>query len=245
MLTVRKTAGNLADVVAAIPNVPRRVIPYAASTALTRVAKHAATQVLPGEMRKSFDNPTAYTLNSLRIEPSTVKTLSARVMVKDQAAGHAPQNFLLPGVEGGERRHKGMEGALRYQGILRNSQFAVPGSGASLDANGNVSGAQVRTILSALKNIRGGVGAKGQRAGRGKKLANDLFAGKPNGGSRPEGIWRREGRRLRMLFAFAEKAPSYSQRLDFNGVVQKVALDRFRPEFERAAADMLKRGLRT
>lgn len=58
MLTVRRTAGDLQSVIAAIPNVPRRVIPYAASTALTRVAKHAATTVLPAEMRKSFSNPT-------------------------------------------------------------------------------------------------------------------------------------------------------------------------------------------
>ncbi len=244
MLTVRKTSGDIAGVIAHIPNVPRRVIPYAASTALTRVAKHAATNVLPGEMRQSFQNPVAYTLNSLRVEPSTVQTLSARVMVKNQAAGRPPQNYLLPEVEGGTRGKKGLEGALRYQGILRSGQFAVPGTGASLDANGNVSGAQVRTILSALKNIRGGVGAKGQRAGRGRKLANDLFAGKPNGGNRPDGIWRREGKRLRMLFVFTDRAPTYSQRLDFTGTVQKVAQDRFRPEFERAAADMLKKGPR-
>lgn len=243
MLTVRKS-GSLADVAAEIKDVPRRIIPYATSTALTRVAKYAATQVLPAEMRQAFQNPTGYTLNSLRIEPSTVDTLSARVMVKDQANGNAPQNFLLPGVEGGIRGHKAMEGALRYQGVLRTSQFMVPGIGATLDANGNVSGAQVRTILSALKSIRGGVSAKGQRAGRGRKLSNDLFAGKPNGGNRPDGIWRREGKRLRMLFVFTDQAPNYGQRLDFTGTVQRVALERFRPEFERAAGDMLKRGAR-
>lgn len=243
MLTVRRT-GSLADAIADIPNVPRRVMPFAASTALTRVAKFAATEVLPAEMRQSFQNPTSYTLNSLRVEPATVDTLSARVMVKDQAAGHAPQNYLLPEVEGGPRGTKGMEAALRYQGVLRTSQFVVPGTGATLDANGNVSGAQVRTILSALKNIRGGVSARGQRAGRGRKLSNDLFAGKPNGGNRPDGIWRREGKRLRMLFVFTDQAPNYGQRLDFTGSVQRVALERFRPEFERAAADMIKRGVR-
>lgn len=244
MLTVRKTSGNLADVIAAIPNVPRRVIPYAASTALTRVAKYAATTALPDAMRKSFQSPTAFTLNSLRIVPSTIDTLSARIMVKDVASGKPAHNTLLPEVDGGVRAKKGMEGALRYQGILRSGQFAVPGTGATLDANGNVSGAQVRTILSALKKIRGGVNAKGQRAGRGRKLANDLFVGKPNGGNRAEGIWRREGKRLRMLFTFTNKAPSYSPRLDFDGTVLQVARERFGVEFERAAADMLKKGLR-
>lgn len=244
MLTVRKTSGNLADVIAAIPNVPRRVIPYAASTALTRVAQYAATKALPDEMRKAFDNPTAFTLNSLRIVPSTIDTLSARIMVKDVASGRPAENTLLPGVDGGARAKKGMEGALHYQGVLRGGQFAVPGTGAKLDANGNVSGAQVRTILAALKKIRGGVGAKGQRAGRGRKLANDLFAGKPNGGNRPEGIWRREGKRLRMLFVFANKAPTYSSRFNFDGTVLQVARERFGVEFERAVADMQSRGTR-
>ena len=50
MLTIRRTTGDLQSVIQAIPNVPRRVIPYAASTALTRVAKHAATTVLPADM---------------------------------------------------------------------------------------------------------------------------------------------------------------------------------------------------
>lgn len=245
MLTVSRTAGDLQSVISAIPNVPRRVIPYAASTALTRVAQHAATKVLPDEMRKNFSNPTAYTLNALRVVPSTAATLSARVMVKDQASGLPQERYLLPEVEGGQRNRKGLESALGYMGILRGGQYAMPGKAATLDASGNVSGAQVRTILAALKNIRGGVTGKGQRKGRGKKLANDLFADKPMGGNRPSGIYRREGKRLRPLFIFTDKAPTYAPALDFTGTVQNVVLDRFRPEFERSVADMLsKKGAR-
>ena len=131
---------------------------------------------------------------------------------------------------------------MRYAGVLGAGQFAMPGKGMELDANGNVKGAEVRTILAALKNIRGGVGAKGQKAGRGRKLANDLFVGKPNGGSRPDGIWRREGQRIRALFVFTNAAPTYSKRLDFTGVVQRVALERFEPEFEKALNAMVARG---
>lgn len=241
MLTIR-SSGNIADVIASVRGVPTRIVPYAASTALTLVAKQAATVDLPAEMRAVFSGPTAYTLNSLRIEPSTKDSLSARVMVKNQAAGIAPENFLQPEVEGGGRKYKRAEAAMRYAGVLRAGQFAMPGKGIDLDANGNVKGAEVRTILAALNNIRGGVGGKGQKAGRGRKLANDLFVGKPNGGSRPEGIWRREGKRLRPLFVFANKAPTYAKRLDFSGVVQRVALARFRPEFEKAIAAMVSKG---
>lgn len=243
MLTVSRTGPTIAEVIASVRDIPERVIPFAASTALTRTAKHAQQIELPAEMRKVFRSPVDYTINSLRVEPSTKDTLRARVMVKDKASGVAPENYLQPEVQGGGRKHKGAEMAMRYAGVLSPSQFAMPGAGLSLDASGNVKGSEVRTILSALKKIRGGVGAKGQAAGRGRKLANDLFVGKPNGGNRPDGIWRREGKRLRALFVFTS-APDYSQRLNFDGVVQRVALDRFRPEFEKAVADMLARGVK-
>ena len=244
MLTIRHSGPTLADVAAQIGSVPTRMVTYAAATALTRCAQHAQRTELPAEMRRVFSSPGSYTLNSLRIEPASKDKLSARIMVKDTGAGTniAPEKFLQPEVEGGTRGAKRMENAMRYAGVLRPTQFAMPGAGLSLDANGNVKASEVRTILTALKGIRGGVGAKGQREGRGRKLANDLFVGKPRGGSRPDGIWRREGQRLRALFIFTASAPDYSRRLDFSGVVQQVALDRFRPEFEKAIANLQARG---
>ena len=245
MIEVRHSGASIADVIASVRGVQSYMVPYATATALTRTAKHAADKALPAEMRSVFGNPVAYTLKSLRVEPATKDNLSARVMVKNTAdGGVAPENFLLPQVDGGGRKHKRAEAAMRYAGVLRSGQFAMPGEGLSLDANGNVKGAEVRTILTALKSIRGGVGAKGQRAGRGRKLANDLFVGKPRGGNRPDGIWRREGHRIRALFAFTDKAPQYGRRLDFNGVVQRVALDRFKVEFDKALQAMASKGAR-
>lgn len=239
MLTITRKGAAIADVIASVRDVPARAVPYAASTALTRTATYAVKTAIPDVMRAVFDSPTAYTINGLRVEPSTVETLSARVMVKNESgSGVAQENFLFPEVEGGARKAKRFERALRAAGFLRSTQFAVPGKGVTLDANGNVSGAQVRSILSALQGIRGGVGAKGQRAGRGRALKNDLFVGKPRGGDRPDGIWRREGKRLRALFVFTDQ-PLYSKRLDFTGTVQQVALDRFRVEFEKALPGMV------
>ena len=77
----------------------------------------------------------------------------------------------------------------------------------------------------------------------GKRLNNSLMVGKPNGGDRPEGIWRREGQRLRPLFVFTNQAPRYNERLDFDGVVMAVARERFQPEFEKAMAAMVARGV--
>ena len=249
MLTISRSGPTIAEVIASVRDVPSRVVPYAAATALTRTAQYAQRTALPAEMRKAFDAPVPYTLNSLRIEPATKDTLSARVMVKGRAhaSGVAPENFLYPEVEGNGtvRGRKRMESALGYAGVLGTSQFAMPGEGLTLDANGNVKGSDVRTILAALKNIGAASDHRtrtGVRVRKGGKLKNDLFAGKPNGGNRPDGIWRREGHRLRALFVFTTDTPDYSQRLDFSGVVQQVALARFKPEFDKALAALQSRG---
>lgn len=241
MLTIRRSGTDLRTLAAQIGSVPSTMIPYAASTALTRVAQHAAQKELPDEMRKVFDSPTAYTLNALRVVPASKDSLSARVAVKDLAGGVPQEKYLLPEVEGGPRRDKRMEVALRYAGVLRAGQFAVPGSGIDLDANGNVSGAQVRSILRALKTSKATAGASRSKR-KGRRQANDIFFGKPNGGSRPEGIWRRDSHRLRPLFVFISRPPAYHQRLDFTGTVAAVALQRFRPEFERAVNGLKSRG---
>ena len=242
MINVRHSGASIADVAASMRGVQSYMVPYAAATALTRTAKHAADKAVPDAMRAAFSSPVSYTLKSLRTEPATKDSLSARVMVKNTADGGVrPENFLAPQVEGGGRKFKGLEAGLRYAGVLRTGQYAMPGEGLSLDAHGNVKGADVRTILTALKSIRA-ASSTGKKLRKGGKLKNDLFVGKPRGGNRPDGIWRREGHRLRPLFVFASKAPAYRQRLDFSGVVQRVALERFRPEFEKALQAMVAKG---
>ena len=247
MLSTKRTGQSPADMAALVRGVPARLIPYAAATALTRCAKQAQTVDLPAEMRKVFDNPVNYTLNGLRIEPATKDKLVARVLVKtrDMTSGNAQENYLKPEVEGGSRGSKGMENALRYAGILTAGQFVVPGSAATLDANGNVKGSDVRTILQALKNLKGDSATRsrsGKKLSKGRKLANDLFVGKPNGGNRPDGIWRREGKRLRPLFVFVNQAPKYKPRFDFDGVVEGVARKQFPQEFAKAVAAMQSKG---
>lgn len=244
-------SGSIADAIAAARGVPSSVIPYAAATALTRTA-YAGRDAVRDRMPAVFDRPTRYTLNALRVDGATKTNLTARVAVKNQATGTGtrPESYLLPEVEGGPRSEKRFERALRYSGVLSSGQRVMPGSAASLDAQGNVSAREISRILSALKRVRGDVNAAGQRKGRGRKLQNDLFVGMPSVGSgaarraragAASGIYRREGRRIRPLFIFTDQRPTYRQRLDFAGTVQPVVLDRFRAEFERAATDILNR----
>lgn len=254
MLTTSQAGSySVAQAIDAVRAVPASVIPYAAATALTRSVQ-AGKAAMQQRMPQVFERPTAYTLNALRIEPASKDKLTARIAVKDQAGGAStrPESYLLPQEQGGNRGEKRFERALRYMGVLRQGQFAMPGAAAKLDAAGNVSAAEIRTILRALQAVRGGVGAKGQRAGRGKRLQNDLFVGTPTVGSgagrrnragAASGIYRREGHRIRPVFIFG-KAPTYARQLDFDGTVSAVVRERFRVEFERAAADILRRNKR-
>lgn len=245
MLTTKRTGQSLADMADQVRGVPARLIPYATATALTRCAKQAQTEDLPQAMRKAFDNPTSYTLNSLRIEPATKEKLSARVLVKTKAmtggSGNAQESYLQPEVQGGQRSSKRMENALRYAGVLSAGKFVVPGGATSLNAAGNVKGSDIRTILKALGNSATR-SRSGKKLAKGRKLANDLFVGKPSGGNRPDGIWRREGKRLRPLFVFVNQTPSYQPRLDFDGVVAGVARKQFPQEFAKAVAAMQSKG---
>lgn len=238
MLNVNRTTGSIADVIASMRDVPARLVPYAASSALTRTAQIAATKDLPDAMRAAFVNPTPFTLNSLFVKPSTVETLSARVMVKDTTSrGVVPEKFLFPEVAGGARGEKGFERALRYGGWLKSGESVIPTDNMPRDAFGNVSGPAIRGILSTLGKPGGG-GGRGKRT-RGK-FGTGLFAGQI-GATR--GIWRREGRSITLLFVFTTRQPLYRERLDFNGIVANTANTHYKAEFGRAWDGMRARGM--
>lgn len=237
MLTIRKTTGSIAEVIADVRDVPARLVPYAASIALTRTAQIAAKTDIPWAMRLAFANPTPYTLNSLFVKPSTKDTLSARVMVKDSVSrGVVPEKFLLPEVEGGGRNEKGFERALRFGGWLRNGERVIPARDTPLDSFGNVSGATIRGILATLEKPGGG-GGRGKRT-KGK-YGSGLFGGQI-GDTR--GIWRREGRKVKPLFIFTTKPPLYRSRLDFEGIALKCANANFKTEFHRAFDEFRAKG---
>jgi len=234
MLNITNT-GSIAQMIREVRDVPARVLPYAVSTALTRTAQRAAKEDLPAEMRRVFDRPTPYTLNSLFVKPSTAFTLSARVMVKDTAGtGVVPEKFLQPEVEGGGRGQKGMEKALRYAGILRSGERVVPSHDMKLDAFGNVPGARVRSILASVEKP-GGKKARGAKG-------SGIFAGQIG---KTRGIWERSGkgkaRKVTPLFIFTQAQPQYRSRLDFAGVVERVADKHFRNEFSKALDALTKR----
>lgn len=234
-------SGRVADVIREVRDIPARVIPYAASAALTRTVRRAQSAMV-AEMPRVFDRPVAYTLNATRVVPATVQTLSARVAVKDQAAGVVPEHYLLPEVEGGARREKRLERALRYAGILLPGERVMPGDGATLDAAGNLGGIAVGGILRQVQVLqRGGktIGPGRRKRGESGQLQT-VFAG-AFGRKGTRGVWLREGRRVTPLLIFTRTQPQYRRRLDFTRIAEQAAREHFPAEFSTAAASILKR----
>ena len=240
MYTVSRSGQTIASVIAQIRDVPARVVPYAASTALTRVALAGRAGVLAA-MPRVFDRPTPYALRSTRVIPSTVQTLAARVQVNDDFTnnGVAAEDFLFPEVFGGPRKEKRYERSLRYSGILRSGERTVLGQAAPLDAYGNLKASEIQRILTAVRgNFDPYQNKTTSRRSRKNAKKAPYFAGAVRG---TRGIWKREGRKTLPILIFITKAPVYRQRLDFEGIVKRTADEQFEAEFNKAAAAIVAR----
>jgi hypothetical protein len=256
MLNISRT-GSVADAIASLRDVPARVLPYAAATALTRTASAIAKTDLPDEMRKVFDRPTRYTLNALRIQPANKNSLVASIWVKDDAPnnGTRPEDYLLPNVEGGGRKEKRFERAMRYAGLLPSGWRAMPGQGAQLDGNGNMKRGEMQRILTATRTAFDPFQRK-TNSKRSKKNAKNApyfgvspFTGVIQGGERfvlrpsriQPGVYRRVGQGIKPVLIFTKRQPTYRHRLDFAGVTQRATERLFPAELDRAVNDLLAR----
>lgn len=227
MITVKRQ-GSIENAIAALRGIPERVIPYASATALTRTAKAAQSAVVQ-QMSQVFDAPTPYTLNSTYVEPASVAKPVARVAVKNMAGGAtAPEHYLLPEVEGGARRVKRFESALRYAGVLGAGKYAVAGRDAPRDAYGNLQRADISGALGALA-------ARGDgRRTRARRGVSYFIAGRL-------GVFKRQGKSVTGILIFVSRPPAYTKRLDFEAIARDAVQERFADEFAAAAAALMSR----
>jgi hypothetical protein len=256
-ITAKRSGSAVADVLRDIRGIPAGVIPYAAAVAMTRVAKIAATKDLPAEMRRVFDRPVRWTLNSVRVVPATKDTLSARIFVKDDAPrnGTRPEDYLLPQVEGGGRKEKRFERAMRYAGLLPAGWRAIPGDAAPLDGYGNLKRGEIQRILTATRTAfdpyqrktnskRSRRNARnapyfGVRPFTGVITGGDKFSLKPS--HITPGVYRRVGASIKPVLIFTKTQPTYRRRLDFSAVSERTTRQNFQVEFDRAATAILAR----
>jgi hypothetical protein len=175
--------------------------------------------------RDVFDRPTRYTLNSLQLTPATKDKLTAVVDYR-YFGGTPADRYLGPQVEGGARSHKSHEKALIAAGIMRPSEFTVPGAGVELDQYGNVKGGTFTRILSQLRASRD---STQNMTAKSRKRAISRAKGQyfvMRGRVSADGIYQRTDKGIIPILMFV-RTPRYRQRYPFHTIGQGVFKDRF------------------
>lgn len=226
---------DFASLVAKLTDLEQRQVPFAASVALNRTAEKMRAAIV-AQMSRSFDRPTPYTLNALRIKRATKSRLYAEVSFKDETfKGTRADRYLGPEVHGGARSVKRSERAMRGRGILPSDRLTMPGQGAALDGYGNIAPSEIVKLMSFL----GAFGEQGykanksqaqrERAAKGtkKKLGERYFVIKQAGakGGLAPGVWKETrfgmGRAIKPVLMFGRES-TYKPRLPFYEIANQV-----------------------
>ena len=221
---------------------------YAAVKAMNTSMEWAATSVRK-EMKQVFDRPTPWVLNSLRIKYAKPSTMAAELAFKDINSATSSRTMVLPHVEAGKRHFKAFEARLNRIGLLPSGYNAVPGEGAKVDANGNMSQGQISQLL----NVLGAYTESGfnkanlntiKRLAKGNQKKNVygfVYWVNPIGPKKAKhlqpGVYQRVttafGSSLKPVLIFV-KLVNYKRRLDFYGITRREVDKRFASEFDKA-----------
>jgi hypothetical protein len=222
---------------------------YATAVALTRTAQEVRKE-LRNEIRSSFDRPTPWAMNSLYMRRAEKTDLKAEVWLKGEYPGDRTRSFMRPQIFGGVRPQKKFEQMLQRSRVLPEGWVTVPGKAAKLDRYGNQAASELVQILSALGSFpQGGTGFSMNRTRqsqkRRKSQLRDIFLSAPNvmqrapnGGRLPWGVWERKAGRVQCLLFFVRRA-TYSKRLRFFEVADRVVKREWETQFDRAMSQAL------
>lgn len=224
------------------------ILPLAVAKATTFAAE-AAQAALKDEMRRVFDRPTDFTVNSVYITVATVANPVAKVWLRDdERKGVPPVRYLRPQIEGGSRVPKSSERQLRP--MMGNNAYAIPADKAMLDGHGNLPGGTWMQILSQLRMQRDPKQneTEASRKRRRKRMAkganiNEFFTPRPGSGLRP-GVYRRlaGGKAIGLVLGFAG-AVNYKPIFDFYGVGVRAAREAFPAKLAASVERELRRSL--
>lgn len=220
----------------------RQQLPFAIMQACNKTGWEVRT-AWQRQAHRVFDRPTRMTINAVRFDRATKSRPYAEIYLRDEAhKGTPPANYLLPQVQGGGRRLKGMERLLQAAGHMPPGTYAVPGKGAVLDQHGNVRAGQVRQIISQLGAGReAGYTSNESEATRGQRLRREkrrggggnYFPVRQRRGRLVPGIYERIttgfGSAVRSIFIFTRHV-SYQPRYDIFGMAERT-WDRLMPFF--------------
>lgn len=203
---------NIKDVMRQMDNFQRTFVPIATVKALTFTAEKVreAEREL---MVRTLQNPTKYTLNSLRIKSASLRDPEAGVYFKDFASKGVPAGrYLYWQIFGGTRQTKSTE--RRLAPLMAGHRFIMPGGAAVLDLHGNMKGAVFTKVLSQLKALDKGQNQTPETRKKNKKKGgSQYFIPRPGSGLAPA-VYKRFGRQVVPILHFTSKA-HYRPRFPF------------------------------
>ena len=156
----------------------------------------SALNTLAGSSRRYLDRPKPSTQKGFRATVAKKSTLTSVIKTKDRPYN---QDMYLGGsIFGGDSKQKYDALFVRHstaKNIPANSRL-VPTTAVKRDRYGNITKTTINKIYKSI--------------GTARNTGDNVFIGKPTGGNRPAGVYRRErGNKLRALF-IAQQTVNYN-----------------------------------
>ena len=223
MLTVN-VKSDLDKAIRKMGMIGSKQMPYAVMRAINTTAfsvKQAETETI----KRVFDRPTKFTIDSVYWLPGNKKNLTAKVWLKDFAPKGTPaEKYLQAQIFGGQRNTKRIESLLRRRNILGPNMYVMPGKDMTLDAFGNLPKTHYNKLLAQLKaNIdtyqNESIASKKRRTKR--KGSTGYFIGRVNGSPEPGAVYMAQSGQVKPVLYFTDNA-SYTARFKFFDVAQSV-----------------------
>ena len=215
----------------------------AVETALDFTAKHIQSNV-QREMLSEFKRPVDYTIKSVKTTLTKGHNMTASVWIATPS--RMEQSYLVPQVDGGARKLKGFERGF-------DDEEFVPGSGAKLNASGNIPVATIKKARAEVLKKRSEFVRISEKRGKlwpgvYQRVKSDRGFGRKNmaylaqrGRKRGKFTSAIQARGLKPIMLEGRTGHKVKPQLDFYGVAQSTFDAQFRRKFDAAFASLVGR----
>lgn len=196
----------------------RKQMPFALAKGITDTAKDVKA-ALQKEIKRVFDSPTRFTINSIYIVPAKKGIYIAFVGIKGDR-----NSYLYPQSRGGRRNLKRSEASLQSTGKMTKGLHIMPGEAIRLNKFGNITKGKMTKIMSVVKGHRDKTQNTTARSKKRNKSLPNLFVAK-KGNRRTQhlqpGIYQRTKKGVKPILIYAQES-KYHVLFRFFDVAQKV-----------------------
>lgn len=232
---------DIAEATRWMTKLERQKIPKVTKQALNNTG-FAGRKLAMRQIRQKFQRPVRRTQRAPLVRMATARDLSVELYINDDPkSGTAPNKYLQPQIDGGRRRPKKYEKALRLRGIIKPNQYSIINENYRTKA-GNISGQRVEQILSQLGAAEMTAGYQANQTARSKRRAGksrkQYFPLYRDG--RAIGIFvRATKKRVDNVMGFDDSAPRYRQRWDFYDESERYMVKKFGKELTRLVRNLM------